>query len=395
VELHRAFLALGVLFLLGLVADSLGRRVHIPRVTLLMLLGIAVGGSGLDLIPAEIEASFDFLVTAALSMVAFVLGGHLSRANLRLHGREIIWISITVVVVTAIAVSLSLMVIGVPAHLALLLGAIATATAPAAMHDVVKQTGAKGAFAERLMGIVAVDDGWGLIVFGVILVLAKALIGETASDVTLLIAWEIGGSLLVGLLVGIPAALLTGRLRPGQPMQIEALGVVFICAGFAIWLDVSYLLAGMVAGTVVANFARHHERPFHEIENIQLPFLILFFLLAGASLDVSALNGLGVIGVFYIALRLAGRVLGSWIGGRWAGIGTRESLLTGLALTPQAGVAVGMGLVAADQFPESRETILGLVVATTIVFEIFGPALTRYALIKQPAKIDGPSSSSD
>ncbi len=393
-ELHRAFLALGILFLLGLVADSLGRRVHIPRVTLLMLLGIAVGGSGLDLVPAEIEASFDFLVIAALSMVAFVLGGHLSRANLRLHGREIIWISITVVAVTAIAVSLGLMVIGVPAHLALLLGAIATATAPAATHDVVNQTGAKGAFAERLMGVVAVDDGWGLIVFGVILVLAKALIGEAASDVTLLIAWEIGGSLLVGLVVGIPAALLTGRLRPGQPMQIEALGVVFICAGFAICLDVSYLLAGMVAGTVVANFARHHDRPFHEIENIQLPFLILFFVLAGASLDVGALNGLGAIGIVYISLRLVGRLLGSWLGGRWAGLSAREGLLTGLALTPQAGVAVGMGLVAADQFPESREAILGLVVATTIVFEIFGPALTRYALIKQPAQIDDPSSRS-
>ena len=200
--------------------------------------------------------------------------------------------------------------------------------------------------------------------------------------------------MLVGLVVGIPAALLTGRLRPGQPMQIEALGVVFICAGFAICLDVSYLLAGMVAGTVVANFARHHDRPFHEIENIQLPFLILFFFLAGASLDVGALNGLGAIGIVYISLRLVGRLLGSWLGGRWAGLSAREGLLTGLALTPQAGVAVGMGLVAADQFPESREAILGLVVATTIVFEIFGPALTRYALIKQPAQIDDPSSRS-
>ncbi len=125
---------------------------------------------------------------------------------------------------------------------------------------------------------------------------------------------EFSGALLLGLFIGIPAAYLTGRLKKGEPQQTEALGVVFLTAGLALWLDVSFLLAGMTAGMVIANFARHHGRAFHQIEHLQWPFMILFFLLAGAALDVSALWQVGLIGLAYAALRILARIIGGWVG---------------------------------------------------------------------------------
>lgn len=379
-ELHLALMVIGGLLLLGLAADALGRRTRIPRVTLLILLGVALGKPGFDLLPGELVAWHEFLATAALTMVAFVLGGHMTRQTLSAHGTEIVTISIAVVVASAVFVVAGLLAIGVALPTALVLGGIATATAPAATRDVIRQAAATGPFAERLTGIVAIDDAWGLVAFGVLLVMAKSLLGDGDVDVTGLIAEEFGLSLVVGLSVGLPAAMLTGRLRPGEPMQIEALGVVFVCAGLAVWVGASFLLSGMVAGALVANLARHHDRPFHEIENIQAPFLILFFLLAGATVETPRLGELGLVCAVYIVLRVIGRLIGALAGGRMSGMSARESLWTGAALTPQAGVALGMALVAADQLPGMSDTVIAITIATTVFFEIAGPFLTMLAL---------------
>lgn len=381
-ELHFTLIFLGVMLLLGLAADAIGRVVGVPRVTLLMLIGVAIGPSGADLMPEEIAHWREFLATSALTMVAFVLGGRLTGRALGAQGREIVIVSLAVVTASVLGVTAAMLAIGLPAALALIFGAVATATDPAATQDVVRQAGARGRFADRLLGIVAVDDGWGLIAFGLALLGAGALAGGDGWSVAGLAARELGGAVLVGALVGLPAAALTGRLRPGEPMRLEALGVVFLCAGLALWIEASFLLAGMLAGALVANLARHHERPFHEIEHMEWPFLVLFFLLAGASVDLSRLAQLGPVGLAYLLGRLAGRMAGGLAGARLAGMRGGEGAWTGAALTPQAGVAVGMALVAADRFPAWGETILTVTVASTAAFEILGPLLTRLALVR-------------
>jgi Kef-type K+ transport system membrane component KefB len=379
-ELHFALLSIGALFAVGLAADVLGRRTHVPRVTLLMLIGLLIGPSALDMLPAQIERWYEFLAAAALTMVAFLLGGALSFRRLKRHGREILILSAVIVAASSAVVGGGLWLAGVPLTLALLLAGIAAATDPAATLDVVRQSGAKGRFPGLLLGIVAVDDAWGLIAFSLLLVAAKALNGHGMSEVLVSGLWEIGGAILCGALTGVPAAALTGRLRPGEPMQIEALAVVFLCAGIAIWAGVSYLLAGMACGVAVSNLARHHDRPFHEIESIEWPFMVLFFILAGASLRMDGLNGLGAVIGLYLTLRIAARILGGWAGGGLARVPQRERRWLGVALMPQAGVAVGMALVAGDHFPELRQEILSVTIASTIVFEIGGPILTQMAL---------------
>lgn len=376
-------MTLGVLFLAALALDSIGRIVHVPRVTLLILLGAALGPPGLNVLPEILANGDEAFAAMALTMVAFLLGGSLERSSLAAHGREILAISVSVVALSALIVGAALIVIGAPIVVALALAGISAATAPAATRDVVRQSGRKGRFATNLLGIVAIDDAWGLLVFSLLLTIAGFFSGgEGAADAIRFGLWEAGGGLLLGAALGLPAAYLTGRLKRGEPSLLEALGVVLICSGAALYLEVSYLLAGMTAGAIVVNLAKHHHYPFHEIERIEWPFVLLFFIMAGGLLDLSLLRDFGLIGAAYVAARLLARVIGGWLGARLSGLGGEEGLLMGLALTPQAGVAIGMALVTADRFPEHGAQIIAITISSTIVFELAGPLLTQFALAR-------------
>lgn len=377
----QILLTLGGILLLGLATDVLGQRTLLPRVTLMLLFGMLIGPGMLDLVPTVVADRFELIASMALLMVGFLLGGRLTRDTLRRSGREIISISVTAVIVTSFIVFLGLMLVGVPLEIAILLGCIASATAPAATVDIVMESGYKGRFAELLLAIVALDDAWGLIIFSIGLALVAALAGVDGHASPLLAALQdIGGSAILGLLIGLPAAYMTGRIRQGQPMLTEALGLVFVCGGLALWLDVSFLIASMVMGAVVTNLATHHEYPFHAIEDIEWPFMVIFFVLAGASLEFSALRDIGLIGAVYVVCRIAGKVLGAWLGGRHGRAREETRRWMGVAMLPQAGAAMGMALVATNLLPEYRQVVLSVVISTTVFFELIGPAFTRLAL---------------
>jgi Kef-type K+ transport system membrane component KefB len=379
---YQIFLAIGGALLCGLVADELGRRTPLPRVTVLILLGVFAGDAFLGIIPSGLSEWYGFLATVALTMVAFLLGGRLSLSMLKEHGKEILLVSLSVVSITVLFVGAGLVLLGVPFEMALVLAGIATATAPAATQDVVKQTGAKGPFTETLLGVVAIDDAWGLMLFSFLLIAAATTSGHASPEGLYSGLCDIGIAVAIGVVIGLPAAYLTGRLKDGEPIQSEALGVVFLCAGTALWLDVSFLLAGIAAGATVVNVARHHARPFHEIEHVEWPFMVLFFVLAGATLDFASMQTIGWMGISYIVLRLIARYAGGWLGSTLAGSPPIRRRWIGLALVPQAGVALGMALIAGERLPEYRESLLAIAVGTTVVFEILGPILTQAALRK-------------
>lgn len=376
-------MTLGSLLLLGLATEAIGKFTLLPRVTLLVLFGVIIGPSGLDLLPVAIEQWYALFADIALLMVGFLLGGKLSLQALRETGREVLWTSVLEVIGVSTAIFLGLTALGFDVIISLLLAGMAPASAPAAIANVVEELGVKGRFTDVLLGVVAVDDAWGLIVFSILLAGAQSLSGDGgALDALRYGAWELGGALLVGVGLGLAAAYLTGRIDPGEPTQTEALGIVFLCGGIALYLEVSFLLSAMIAGAVVVNLAHHHQRPFREIKNIEWPFMILFFVLAGASLHLERLLEIGFVGLAYVALRVTGLVVGGWLG---AFLGKADPLhrrWIGLAITPQAGVALGMALVAGSRFPDLRDQILAIVIGTTVMFELTGPVLTRLALLR-------------
>lgn len=391
-EIAQVFLMIGTVFAAGLGADLLARRLHLPRVTVLLLAGLALGQSGAQVLPSPTEPVQQFLSVTALSMVAFLLGSSLSLDTLRSAGRAIVILSLAVVLGTLAVVSLGLWALGLPLGLALLLAAIATATDPAATQEVITQSRQDSLFTRTLKGIVAIDDAWGLIAFSLVVLVVQPLAGATGAGtgaeagIVMALLREVLGSILLGAAAGVLGGWLSGRLAPGQPLQIEALALVFTLTGAALALDLSYLITTMVAGAVLVNTAHHHDRAFHEIEHIKWPFMVLFFVLAGATLDLGAVAALGLLGAAFVSLRIVARVLGGWAGAQLGGTAPAHAMLYGPALLPQAGVAVGTALIAAETFPQWADIIMPLTLGATVVFELLGPPLALWAIKRSAAQ---------
>ena len=377
----QLLLAIGGIFLVGLLLSTVAQRTFLPRATLLLLFGAIIGEDLLNLVPQLLVERFGLIAEVTLLMVGFLLGGKLTRASLRGHTGISFSISICAALLPALVVCLGMIAMGVAFEIAILLGCFAAATAPAAILDVVQESGIKNRFSKLLLLIVVLDDIWALLLFGVGMAVVTSLNGIAGESSFIgLVAWDMGGAVILGIAIGLPAAYLTGRIKAGQPMLIEALGIVFLCGGIALWWDVSFLIAAIVMGAVIANLARHHDYPFHAIEGIESLFMIVFFVLAGASLELGALSVIGVIGGVYILCRALGKYLGAWIGGFLSKSEQDYQLWMGVALLPQAGVAIGMALVASNQFPEYRQIMLPIVIASTVVFEIIGPVFTGLAV---------------
>jgi len=377
------FVAIGSIMLLALATDFIGKRTFLPRITLLLVFGIIIGDEVLGMIPPSVSNRFEIITNMALLMIGFLLGGKLTFHSFKTQGRQLLWVSLAAAFATIVLVSAALTAVGVSVEIAILFGCIAVATAPAATVDAVLETNNTTPFSRLLIAIVAIDDVWALIFFSMGVALVSLLNGDQGGSIHVLHAiYDIVGALLLGGLIGLPAAYLTGRISAGQQMLTEALGLVFTCGGIAIWLNVSFLIATIAMGAVITNLAKHHDHPFHEIENIEWPFVAVFFILAGASLEVGMLTELGMIGIVYLLARISGKLIGAWVGARVSSASKDVQHWMGMALLPQAGVAIGMALLAANQFPEYQQVILSVVISSTVFFELMGPVCTRVALMR-------------
>ena len=369
-------LFLGAVLVADPVVDAIASRTGLPRVSLLLLLGLLLASGGPAVVSAEVVDSFPVLAEIALAMVGFLLGGEFVLDKLKAHGRAVLALSVGVTLVTGAVVTLGAWLAGLGLAVALVLGAASTATDPAAVLSVTRDSGSEGPVTSTLLGVVAVDDVWGLLAFGAVLGALDVLLVTGGAEGPVAAVFELGGSILLGVAVGLPMAWMTGRLLPGTPTLVEALGFVLLVCGLAEIWHLSYLLATVTLGAVVSNFATHHELPFHEIEHIERPFLTLFFVLSGATVQLHEVGRvLPVLGL-YVVLRVVGRVAGGWIS-TTAGRLEDRYRWAGFALLPQAGVALGMALVATERHPELGQSTLAVLVLATVVFETVGPLLTR------------------
>lgn len=375
-----AFIWVGVLLVLALAAEWVGRQTPLPRITALLLAGIVVGPAGMDLLPAQQEDWETIATVISLAMVGFLLGGEFERENIRRHGRNAGIIAAVAAAITAVAASLGLLAVGAPVAVALALGGIAAASGPAVTLVVIQEEGAKGPFPRTLLGMVAFSDALAIMLFSVMVAAGSLVDGGSAAGGVLVDALrDIGGGILLGAVVGAPAAVLSTRIRRGDATLVEGLAVVLLLAGLAVRLEVSFLLAAVVAGAVVANVPGE-SRPLRAIEHVEWPFLAVFFVLGGAALELSEVVGhVGLIAAYVVA-RTVGKVVGGIVGGRFAGVSSHTRRWMGAGLLPQAGVGLGLALLARDRLPELADTLVPVLVVSTVVFELIGPVATRAAL---------------
>jgi NhaP-type Na+/H+ or K+/H+ antiporter len=380
-------LSFGVILLGGVVAAKFLRRAKFPMVTAYLLLGIIIGPYLLNLVPEQILGVSGLFSNIVLGIIAFTLGQNFSSGNLRRLGKSVFFISIGEVIASWALVTFALhFILKQPLYLSLLFGAIAPATAPAAIVMVVREYKARGPLTNMILGVVAIDDAWGLILFAVSLAISRSVFLHAVSSFPFLIILkallEVGGAFALGGIMGWLLSYLSRFARTQDELLIFTMGFILSAIGLAIYFNLSVLLACMALGTAIINIKPISSKFFDIVKMIDSPIYLIFFVLIGASLELFSLRNLGIIGGVYFITR----PLGEWIGAYLGAIVSNSSRLVrnylGFALVPQAGVALGMALLCKSVFPEAGIVILNVIIATTIIFELIGPFFTRFALGK-------------
>lgn len=377
-------LALGILLLAGLGGGVLIRKFKLPAVTGYILSGLLVGPALFKFLPVNIIEDLQPLNSITLGIIALVIGGELEIKTIRKLGGTILWVGTLQLLGAAIFVIMGLVLIGQPLPMALLLGGIATATAPAATVAVIKEVRAHGLLTESLLAVVALDDALGVIVFGMLATVAKVLVsGTEMNSILQMIAApiiEIFFSILLGFAVGLILGFIARRTRSNKTLLTITLGCVFLTAGLAELFHLSSILANMVVGAIIVNTSPRRRKIFNQIEGIEIPLFVVFFALAGASLEIDMLAKVGFAGLIYFIARMAGKIIGSYMGGK---LGKADPVVTkylGWTLMPQAGVAVGLTILAQAIYPEGSSVILNIVLSSVLITELLGPVFSRKAL---------------
>ena len=384
----NTILCLGIVLVGALVAEKIIGYLKVPAITSYILLGILLGPYALNVTGGGLIASSELLSNIVLGFIAFHIGKNFSVEHFKRIGKAVLSVSISVTIATLICVTAGIYYMAhQPFHIALLFGAIATATAPATTMMVIRQYKARGLFTDVLLGTVAIDDAWGIMIFSISLAIAQVLqIGQFSEwiimTVTIKAAAKIFLSVILGFITAIIASKISGYLKRREDVLTFILGAILINTGVALYFHMSPLLSNMFFGAVLVNIEKTSFKFFESVNNVDWPLYVMFYVLAGANLDIGLLNSLGLIGSVYIISRIIGRIGGAYAGAVIAGAEQSIKRNMGLALMAQAGVAIGLAMMAKASLPHSGGAILNTIIATTVVYEIFGPIATRYALLK-------------
>lgn len=377
-------IALAIMFLAGFVLSRISKLFKLPNVTGYIISGILIGPFVLDLIPPEIIDGMSFLSDLALGFIAFGVGKFFKKDVIKKSGPRVIVITILEALMAGILVTVAVGAFfpDLGWGFALLLGAIATATAPASTLMTINQYEAKGEFVDVLLQVVALDDVVCLLCFSIVSAVVEGTMSGSIDAMSILmpIVYNII-FLVIGFLAGLFLSLLVKGRSPNSRLIIA---VAFIAAisGCAILLDISPLLSCMVFGATYVNVTKD-EKLFKYVDHFTPPVMLLFFVLSGLSMDFSSFLTIGLVGVVYFLVRLVGKYLGAYVGCRIMKTGKKTRDYLGMALAPQAGVAIGLAFLGQRMLPSSvGDTFLSIILCSSVLYEMAGPALAKFSLVK-------------
>ncbi|MDO4323525.1 MAG: cation:proton antiporter [Lachnospiraceae bacterium] len=373
---------LSIILFSGFIATRVTNRLALPKVSGYILAGILIGPYGLGLISAELVRSMSFISDLALAFIAFGVGRFFKKEILRQNGKKVIFITISEALAAGILVAMSLKYLyRLDWKFSLLLGAIATATAPASTMMTINQYKAKGEFVNTLLQIVALDDVVCLLTFSII----SAIISGEASDgfhlhsIAIPVICNIA-AILLGIFCGVVLSLLLKHRHSKDTRLILTVAMLLGLAGVCAVFNVSSLLSCMVFGAVYINLAKD-KKLFRQINNFTPPVMSLFFIVSGMSLNLSALNTVGVIGISYFLIRIIGKYAGAYISCTICKTSKEIRNYMGLALVPQAGVAIGLAFLGQRMLPaDTGNLLLTIILSSSVLYEMIGPVSAKAAL---------------
>ncbi len=379
----QVILSLAVMLFSGFLMTRLTKLAHLPNVTGYILAGVLIGPCVLNLIPETVQNGMDFVTDVALAFIAFGVGKYFKLGRLRKNGRSVLILTVFESLIAALLVFLVMVfVFRLPIPFSLLLGAIGSATAPASTIMTIRQYKAKGQFVDILLQIVALDDAVALLAFSVCAAIAQAMEGGggiSPKAVLLPILWNLL-ALAAGALAGFLLHKLIGENRSSQHRLVLVTALLLSITGFCTALDISPLLACMVMGAVYINVSGN-KKVFKQVNGFTPPIQLLFFVLSGMRMDLTALKAAGLIGVVYFLVRIIGKYAGAWLGAVLGKASVPIRRYLGLALIPQAGVSIGLALLGQRILPaESGALLSTIILSSGVLYEMIGPACAKAAI---------------
>ena len=386
-------ISIALMLFSGFAMTRLTKLARLPNVTGYILAGVLLGPYVLNLVPQRILDGTDFLSDIALAFIAFSTGEFFKLPVLKRNGMKVVWITIfEAVLASAFIFILTYCVLRLELAFSIVLAALASATAPASTMMTIRQTGAKGDFVDTLLQVVALDDVVGLVLYSVAISVALASLSggsgfsfETLGKPVLLNLLV----LLLGSVFGLFMKLLMPQKRSTDNKLIISMALLFAFCGVCALLGLSPLLGCMMMGTVYTNIA-DDDKLFKQLNYFSPPILLLFFVRSGMSFQLDtllspagALNGVSllVIGASYFLVRILGKYAGAWLGCQLVKKDRLVRDYLGLALIPQAGVAIGLAAIGARTLGGATgRDLQTIILASSVLYELIGPGCAKLAL---------------
>ena len=392
----HSLLLLGVILFGGTLTGRLFQRIKIPQVIGYIGAGMILGYSGLEFVDETTLKNLQPFSSFALGLIGFMIGGELKISTIKKFGKQFISILLleslgSFVLVSIVTTALGYLLFHNLAYataLGLLFGAISSATAPAATTDVLWENKTKGPLTTIILGIVAMDDGVALVLFAFATSIAGNLLGITTGNIfhhLVSILWEIGGSMMLGTLSGFILYRIIRNFKNEERILAFSISAILLLIGIAVSIGTDMILASMSMGFFISNFApRRSKETFKLVEKFTPPIYVLFFVMVGAKINVSKLNGMvALIALMFLFGRFAGKAAGAWLGARISKAPATVRKYLPLCLLSQAGVAIGLSIIAGQTFPgEAGNTIMLVITMTTFVVQVVGPILVKVAVVK-------------
>ncbi|MGE4583646.1 MAG: cation:proton antiporter [Sphaerochaeta sp.] len=394
-EFH-VFLYLAAIFGAGYVIKHITSAIKVPEVTGYVLLGVILGNSVVHLLTTPVLDSLSSVSTIALGLISFMIGIELKLDVIKKLGKSIMSIVTFESMGAFLVVSLGLyFIFRADLNTALLLGAVASATAPAATVAVIKQYKAKGELTSTILAVVGIDDAAALIIY----VFIESFVSSNLSGSSVSVPSMFASALLsifmalgIGVLSAIVYGLVLRKTRNNDWIMLLLATFMFALLGVCELLQISELLSIMAFGMVIVNTSPTLSKKSEGIiSNFSPIFLVAFFVLGGAHLDLGSIRTIGLLGLFYFAMRSIGKMGGATLGAILGKAPKKVRSLIGFSLLPQVGVALALALAINKKFGSGQfgdvgsqlaSTIINVLLFTTIITEVVGPLLTRYALHK-------------
>ncbi|NMA94538.1 MAG: cation:proton antiporter [Clostridiales bacterium] len=377
---------LGVAILVGVVGGRLSNRLKLPNVSGYIIAGLIIGPSFINLLTAEDVESFSIINELALAAIAFAIGNEFLIKDLRRVGKDVLLITVAEVAGAFIIVFLVMkFILKQSTEFSLMIASMSAATAPAGIAMVVRELKAKGPLTQTILPIVAIDDALGIMVFGVCLSLSKMLAGGERYSIIKIIGsplLEIIGSIVLGLIIGVIMTYVVKKARHSEELFIMSVGFILLGAGAAKVLNVSSLLTCMVVGGTLVNLKPSSHRVFNIIGEFTPPINVLFFTIAGASLNIRVLFSVGILGFGYLLARAFGKYIGATIGAKAVGAKDEIVKYLGMSLLTQGGISIGLSMVIREELPQLSNSITTVILFSVLIYEIIGPILAKIAITR-------------